>query len=89
MSVTAVPRSGCFAMRSRGTAVNMPPTARSVVFLAPRRFSPKYIARIIAITTRPNSDGWRLKGPIGIQRCAPICVEPLSSTKTSSTRSPP
>ena len=46
MSVTAVPRSGCFAMSSSGTAMNSPPMMRSLVFRAPRRFSPKYMARI-------------------------------------------
>ena len=34
---------------------------------------------------RPNSDGCRWNGPIGIQRCAPICVCPFTSTKMSST----
>ena len=50
--MTAVPRSGCLAMSSSGTAVKMPPRTRSPVLLAPRRFSPKNIARISASTMR-------------------------------------
>ncbi len=75
-SVTAVPRSGCLAISSRGTAVNMPPTTRSLVFRAPRRFSPRYIARISATTRRANSEGCRLKEPTVIHRWRPSVSSP-------------
>ena len=48
--------------------MKMPPRMRSLVFFAPRRFSPKYIASSSATPMRANSDGCRWNGPIGIQR---------------------
>ncbi len=80
ISVTAVPRSGCRAISSSGTPAKMPAMTRSPVLRAPRRFSPKNIASISARVMRPNSDGWRLNGPMAIQRVALNCVEPWKRT---------
>ena len=78
-SVTAVPRSGSFAINPNGMAVSRPPMARSVQAGSPR-FSPKYLASTSATPTLANSDGCRLKPFSAIQRRAPICTVPKNMT---------
>ena len=60
MSVTAVPRSGCRAIRMNGTAAIAPAMSRSSRVMAPRRLSPKNFASTSASAALANSDGCRL-----------------------------
>jgi len=79
MSVTAVPRSGSFAIRISGMRVSAPPMAMSIHVGDPR-FSPKNLASTSATATLANSDGCRLTTFKRIQRRAPICTCPKNST---------
>ena len=78
-SVTAVPRSGSFAMSPSGMSVRTPPITRSVHCGSPP-FSPKNLASTSATPTLANSDGCRLNTLRKIQRRAPICVVPKNRT---------
>ena len=45
--------------------------------------------RMIASSTLPISEGWRLKGPMSIQRLEPLTAVPTTNTTASDPSRPP
>src|SRR5699024_1977249 len=77
-----VPKSGCIATNKVGAIIK----AKAMIVLPKLGGNcrlPKKVATINGTDNFISSDGWKRNSPKSNQRCAPLLVVPIKSTKIS------